>query len=114
MKTFLYTTLSIIGLSICLGSTHANADFRCSTRLVQVGDSMDEVLDKCGDPNRTFNHAVTYRRAVVGGYPYREEYAQQSYVDVWVYKLSRGQFSRSVIFEQGEVIDIKLGDRVSY
>ncbi|VUD42427.1 hypothetical protein TDB9533_00689 [Thalassocella blandensis] len=114
MKILLYATLSLIGLTSGVISTTAAADFRCSTRLVQVGDSMDEVLDKCGDPNRVFNHAVNYRRASYGGYPYREEYTAQTYVDVWVYKLSSGQFSRSVVFEQGEVIDIKKGSRVSY
>ena len=109
MKILSYTTACL-----CLLSAFAHADFRCNTRLVQVGDSMDEVLDKCGDPSRTFNHAVTYRRAVYGEAPYREEYADQRYVDVWVYKPSAGQFSRSLIFEGGEVIDIKLGERVGY
>lgn len=101
----------VFATSITLSMT-SHADLRCNTRIVQKGDSMDEVLDKCGDPNRRYNQSIIYRRAIYGAKPYREEVAEQALVDVWVYKPSRGQFRRSVYFAYGEVIDIRLGDRV--
>lgn len=101
----------VISLS-CVANA-AYADLRCNTRLVMTGDSMDEVLDKCGEPKRIFNKSIVTRQAHQGNRYYHESIAEQISVDVWVYKPGKGQFSRSVVFAAGEVIDIKRGERVN-
>lgn len=54
MKTKLVALISFVLLSI--GSLHAGASIRCSGGMVSVGDSYEEVENKCGLPDykRTF------------------------------------------------------------
>jgi hypothetical protein len=99
----------------------ADSGFRCgSGRLVDQGDRMYEVRDKCGEPDavttriakRTVKEKV---RRTTGGVT--EEVSEEREVEVlldeWVYDLGDRRFVRYVAFENDRVIDVATGRRGS-
>jgi hypothetical protein len=99
----------------------ADSGFRCASgRLVDQGDRMYEVRDKCGDPDavttriakRTVKEKV---RRTQGGVT--EEVSEEREVEVlldeWVYDLGDRRLVRYVAFENDRVIDVATGRRGS-
>jgi hypothetical protein len=122
------TGLSILSVTAVVagvgGSSLVVADtgFRCkSGRLVDQGDHMFEVRDKCGEPDaistrvekRTIKQKV--RRTFGGGLSedVTEEREVEVLLDEWVYDLGDRRFIRYVAFENDRVIDIVTGRRGS-
>ena len=91
---------------------------RCSGRLVDVGDYPYEVLHKCGPPTRTHaweeDHGVHFRY-------YDDLYDHRcaapcsgrgpTHYERWIYDLGVRRFVRRLLFENGVLIKIELGDR---
>jgi hypothetical protein len=98
-------------------AARADSGFRCPTgRLVSVGDRMGEVLGRCGEPDaviqrvekRKVKHRITRR---VGNI--EESVIEEREVDVpideWAYDMGRYAFTRYVVFENGQVINVVTG-----
>jgi hypothetical protein len=110
----------VFAFAAVLGSASvASADngFRCgSGRLVSVGDRMDEVLERCGEPDaviqrvekRKVKHKVTRRVGNVEESIVEEEEIEVP-VDEWAYDMGRYVFIRYVVFENGKVINVETG-----
>lgn len=114
-------SLALTSAVLLAGASPADADsgFRCGTgRLVDRGDHMYEVRDKCGDPDaitqrvekRTVKHKV---RRWLG--EFSEEVTEEREVEVlldeWVYDLGDRRFVRYVAFENDRVYDVVTGNR---
>jgi hypothetical protein len=96
---------------------HADSGFRCRTgRLVSVGDRMNEVRNRCGDPDavstriekRRIKHKVSrwvngFQESVI------EEEEVEVPLDEWTYDLGPNTFIRYVLFENSSVIDVSTG-----
>lgn len=94
---------------------------RCDNKIVSVGDRASEVRAKCGEPDRVdswqerrikrdHNDPFSKRRRE---YEYsRETIITEKYVTVeeWTYNLGSTKFIRYLIFENGVLQGIHLGD----
>lgn len=105
-------TKMIIGLMLMVLSSVSLAGMRCGTELVQLGDNFTRVEDVCGEPDSSYHvgtkHIEQTRRDQYGN---EARLAQAILVDVWVYKRGSGQFTRTLYFENGILVDIEQGDR---
>lgn len=77
---------------------------RCGTQLVNIGDTQDEILKKCGKPyalRDMFNPNAPQQ--IVGDQPvdYRPNIQ-------WVYHPGYGQFDNVLVFEGGQLSQIKV------
>lgn len=84
MKTTTFTWMTSLLLAAVSASTQAS--IRCGTRLVEPGDSVYTVLQKCGEPT-----------LVDGNY--------------WFYDQGSGRFLRILIFFAGRLERIEIGER---
>ena len=102
----------ITGLLLMTLSSFSLAGMRCGTELVQLGDNFTRVEDACGEPDSSYHVGTKYieqtRRDRYGN---EATLAQAILVDVWVYKRGTGQFTRTLYFENGVLVDIEQGDR---
>jgi hypothetical protein len=107
---------------LCLalaGTVPAQADegFRCATgRLVSLGDRMNEVQNRCGDPDavstRVEKRRVKYQvsRWIHGVLEtVVEEREVEVPIDEWTYDMGPRAFVRYVLFENGAVTNVKTG-----
>jgi len=96
----------------------ADSGFRCRTgRLVSVGDRMNDVLDRCGEPDgvveriekRKVKHRITRRVGNV-----EESVTEEEEIDIpiteWTYDMGPRAFTRYVIFEASAVISVATGE----
>jgi hypothetical protein len=93
-------------LSLC--SFNAVSAMRCGHKLVQLGDHINEVLARCGEPE-----SVETRTKIVGNilhHPRRtldiQEY-EQIQVEDWVYNFGPSRLQYYLRFENGELKEIK-------
>jgi hypothetical protein len=95
----------------------ADSGFRCANgRLVLVGDRMNEVRVRCGEPDaisqrierRRIKQQVT-RWVDNVAVTHVEEREVEVPVDEWTYDLGRNAFMRYVLFEAGRVVDVATG-----
>ena len=109
-----------MSVSMTAGSGTAVADngFRCETgRLVSIGDHLVEVQKKCGDPDyvgqRTEKRKRREKVRKTGG-EWSEEVMEEREVEIlldeWIYDLGPRKFMRSILFENGRVIETGSGD----
>ena len=88
----------------------------CGTRLVREGQSKYTVLEMCGQPAYTDTH-IEYR-PVAGNYGPLPPYPAQGVypqpiilpveIDEWVYNFGPTQLMPSLLFENGQVVKIRL------
>jgi len=114
ISAFVFAFAAALGLS---GVVAADSGFRCgSGRLVSVGDRMDQVLERCGEPDaviqrvekRKVKHKVTRRVGNVEESIVEEEEIEVP-VDEWAYDMGRYVFVRYVVFENGKVVNVETG-----
>ena len=118
---------SAILLFLCIGSERSSADnFWCGGRLISVGLTKYEVLNKCGEPNyKDYRYETRIKRDYYRDlfpsdnfyrYREREKYREPLFVDEevlieeWTYNLGPTRFIRYLIFENGRIVDILTGD----
>lgn len=124
-------SLSLLLLSSCLLFSSTVFALRCGHVLVDLGDSKQDVLDKCGDPESVDSHiesrgvvsstnASQYAgisqnnpnglRSYTGG---ALSYGQQQYgeitviVDEWIYDFGRRRLQQYLRFENGRLKEVK-------
>ena len=84
----------LVLLIFVLISCSASADsFVCHRKIIKTGDSVNALLNKCGDPDRTFqtNETVNNRG-----------YVSQIYITHYVYK--RGQKSDMIVTVRDNIV----------
>lgn len=95
--------LVLPGLLCLLLSIAAQADsFRCGKRLVRSGDSPEQLLLRCGEPQS--RDSVRQEYWVNGS-------LQKVRLERWHYRLGGGKLSREVLIYRDEIVGITLGDR---
>ncbi len=119
MNSFFKAMIGVIVLAS--GSNYSLAEtLRCKTKLAQIGDTKADVLSKCGDPIMTDNYCqpvpVTVQpQGVQNGdnnVQYNTAIATCVNVDIWTYNPGKGKFMAHLYFSQGELQNIRYGDRV--
>jgi hypothetical protein len=88
--------LALVGLILSVMSTAARAEgFRCprTDRLINEGDTADEVRSKCGDPSS--QDAISGRR--------------RQFDERWTYDFGPYDFTRILLFKRGRLIRVDLG-----
>ncbi len=101
-------------------SLASNADtFRCERKLASVGDTKADVLEKCGEPQLI----DSFCRPIVSGAQLETRNSQGDTntviaansscenVDIWTYKRGTGHFMAHLYFSQGQLQEIKRGER---
>ena len=77
----------------------ALSTLRCGTALISVGDSMAEVLLKCGEPFTRDDVGVKYAGST------------ERFVELWAYAFGYGRFLKLLTFEAGRLVRIENGAR---
>lgn len=91
-------------------SAAAGADsFRCGTRLVTDGDSMDKVEALCGAPSSIQRREILARRLRwFHGRPYYTSLEPEPIpVEYWTYNLGSRKLMRRLKFEDGLLVDVE-------
>lgn len=91
-------------------SAAASADsFRCGTRLLTDGDSMDKVEALCGAPSSIQRHEILARRVRwFRGRPYYTSFDPEPIpVEFWTYNLGSRRLMRRLKFEDGLLVDVE-------
>jgi hypothetical protein len=94
----------------------ADGGLRCGTRVVDVGDHMAEVQDKCGEPDfvsqrierRIVRRTVKIRRGPVEEWV-TDEIEVEVPLDEWTYDFGPNAFLRFVTFENGQLVNVRTG-----
>jgi hypothetical protein len=95
--------------------------FRCSGKIVYKGDTKSQVIEKCGEPDhieyweeerikKDHYYSYDHYRPYEG---YREPFLVEEYVrsEEWTYNRGPTAFIRYLIFENGRLKKINLGDK---
>ena len=126
------TYVSLVMLLLMTSVIHAEGGMRCGSRLISVGDSKADVLLKCGAPmlkeavglkeyskridipltseSNSIEKSTTEGNrdtAVVK----RGETVTKT-IDQWTYNQGTGKLLKILVFEGGELIAIKNGNRI--
>lgn len=115
--------LFIIILTIFLAAESSFA-FRCGTALVNLGDRIPEVIQKCGEPDYIDSWQ---EERISRDYSSPREFDPKTYyyrrnrkpllvkefvtIDIWTYNLGPNRFIRYLTFENGILTEITTGDR---
>ena len=110
--------LSLLTLLFFNNSMAADRYLRCQGRLVSIGDTKEEVLDKCGDPDKRDQWEEDQNSTISQIYDYKtEQYIapkvikQPIQIERWTYNMGPNKFIRYLYFQNGELIKIKTGER---
>ncbi len=100
--------------SFLLFSQTTSADsLRCEGKLVDTGDTKADVSSICGSPEITDTYCKPTTRRIIDS-DGKETFVESCYqVDIWSYKSESGRFWKHVYFTQGQVIDIRNGERIN-
>ncbi len=116
MKRMHFVFLTLLFLSLIFTgsfSALAGSDFRCSRKIIGVGNTQDYVLDKCGEPTSIEGRTNRFARF---RHRYSESDEELNYVireiqiEVWTYNLGSTQFIRYLTFRNRKLVAIKTGD----
>ena len=95
----------------------ADGGFRCGARLVDLGDHMAEVRNKCGEPDfvtqriekRVVRRTVKVRRGPVEEWV-TEEVEVEVPLDEWTYDFGPYAFLRFATFENSRLVSVSTRD----
>ena len=94
-------------------SAFAESDFRCSRKIISVGNTQDYVLDKCGEPTsieeRTGELAWGFRHRYPESHEELNHVIREIQIEVWTYNLGSTQFIRYLTFRNGKLVRIRTG-----
>ncbi|MFN8388772.1 MAG: DUF2845 domain-containing protein [Bdellovibrionota bacterium] len=121
----------LVSMSIPSGAAYADRLGRCDERVLDVGFTQAEVIDRCGEP--TSIHRATITRWVSetshsGSFPeadfpsgpepnavgpngarIQRGLLVSVEVEKWFYNLGKRRFTRTLTFEDGELVKIETG-----
>ena len=105
-------------ISLCFLFSHPVFALRCGQALVDLGDSKEDVIEKCGDPESMETHIEI--RGVADRFGARTRvspetsinFGQQHYTEIevvveeWIYDFGRRRFRNYLRFENGRLTEI--------
>lgn len=103
----LVCVISIAAMGAYSATVQAES-FRCGDQVVTVGDDKARVLRYCGKP------VVKERPLTKTGWSHDERgkrHRQHMRVENWVYDAPEGRMTRRLVFVDGKIADIEVGDR---
>jgi hypothetical protein len=110
--------LSLLSLLLFNNSMAADRYLRCQGRLVSIGDTKEEVLDKCDKPDKRDQWEEDQNSTISQIYDYKtEQYMapkvikQPIHMERWTYNMGPNKFIRYLYFQNGELIKIETGER---
>ena len=114
--------LLLVGLSVlwtdCAAASERST-LRCRGRLVSIGDTRQEVKEKCGAPDQVSQWEEGQNTTVARIFDYETERYQAPVrvdtpiqVEVWIYDQDPTLLVRSLHFENGRLIRIETGPKV--
>jgi hypothetical protein len=115
-----FRSLLLILLSVVLIPSAVSADrtLKCGTRLVSIGDTTAEVLEKCGEPDQIERREEGQDTWISQYFDYEEERFKAPrlvkgpiQVEIWTYDFGATRFIRYLLFENDELIRIETGDK---
>ncbi|GBC61902.1 DUF2845 domain-containing protein [Desulfonema ishimotonii] len=99
---------------------------RCNGRVIDIGSNKVKVLDHCGEPTwveerqeerilyncrRSRRYRQYYdERAESEYHGYPEDCVIHVTIEEWFYNFGSGRFTRTLIFENGKLVDIQTGE----
>jgi hypothetical protein len=99
-------TLAIVAALALAVPAHAGGGLRCGNRLVNVGDRVDEVFRRCGEPTfRTFSIESVSLETAPGLFVTR-----QVQVETWTLNRGPREFIRYLTFRDGRLVRVDEGD----
>jgi hypothetical protein len=110
--------LSLLSLLLFNNSMAADRYLRCQGRLVSIGDTKEEVLDKCGDPDKLDQLEEDHNSTISQIYDYKTEryiapkrIEQPIQMERWTYNMGPNKFIRYLYFQNSELIKIEIGEK---
>ena len=110
--------LSLICVLLFQNDVAADSYLRCQGRLVSIGDTKSEVLDKCDHPNKRDQWEEDHNSTISQIYDYKTEryiapkqIKQPIRMERWTYNIGANKFIRYLYFQNGELIKIETGER---
>lgn len=94
--------LMIILLLVYCCPSHA-ASMRCGNSVVKDNDSHDAVRKRCGKPDRQASGTMTL---------YLNGVRSKQRVEQWTYYQGRGQHAKVVMFYEGKLVEVVLGEKL--
>lgn len=105
---------SILLFVIAVISPITSADsLRCGGRLVDTGDIKADVTSICGTPEITDSFCKPTTRRTIDIHGNETLLESCDTVDIWSYKAESGNLWKHVYFMQGQVIEIRNGERIN-
>jgi len=95
-----------------LHSSFASDGMRCGNKLIDDGDTMEEVRAKCGEPS-SVSHRTVLRRPVFYRHGQRYSYGTEMIevpVEYWTYNFGPNKLMRRIRFVDGLVEEIETLD----
>jgi hypothetical protein len=122
MRLRAFYTIIVSGLFLVVLSQEPALGFRCGTKVVSIGDTKAEVINKCGEPDDVQVWEVERGRKRYYKSPETPDTTRgtsgKSYsskvhvvVEEWLYNRGRHKFLRFLRFENGRLTKIEIGDR---
>ena len=124
--------ISIAVLLLMTSVVHAEGGMRCGSKLISVGDSKADVLLRCGDPmlkeavglkeySKRIDIPLTSESNSIeksttdgnsGSAEVKRGETVTKTIDQWTYNQGTGKLLKILVFEGGELIAIKTGNRI--
>jgi len=100
----------VAGLGAILSSPPGAAldSMECGSQLVSVGDSQQQVLDTCGQPDAT--RGLVQTNDPTPNTPVGPEGVSMNRNIIWIYGGGPGQMGKSLTFEGGSLRVIRTGE----
>ena len=96
--------IGVVGVILC--ASEASASMSCGGRWVNNGMTKMDVVSICGQPDLTDVVALNTVGDILGG----TFSASTTSVEAWHYNCGTGRFNKTLYFDGGKLVTIKVGD----
>jgi len=112
LKRIYIVLLALFLAAAPLHSSFASEGMRCGSKLIDDGDTIEEVRAKCGEPS-SVSHRTILRRPVFYRHGQRYSYGTEMVevpVEYWTYNFGPNKLMRRIRFVDGLVEEIETLD----
>lgn len=96
----MYRTIVLAILLTYAGVAEAHGSLRCKGRIIDVGNSVAEVVSLCGEPAERIITQVPVRAGVMKGFT---RFAGFALTEQWIYNRGWGKFPAVLYFDNGKI-----------
>jgi hypothetical protein len=118
MKDFCLKLSIVVAILLMHTAVSADRTLKCGTRLVSIGDTTAEVLEKCGEPDQVERREEGQDTWISQYFDYEEERFKAPrlvkgpiQVEIWTYDFGATRLIRYLLFENDELIRIETGEK---